>query len=90
MYGSYKTSTWPTRSQIERLEEWKPLAAWGVKRPCNRARSEERTHTWYSQGNDEYYKCEGECSTDKVVGETVRRRRAVGNQTGKSEEGRGG
>ena len=33
MYGGYKKSTWPTRSQIERLEEWKPLAAWGVKRP---------------------------------------------------------
>ena len=34
MYGRYrKTSTWPTRCMIERLEEWKPLAAYGVTRP---------------------------------------------------------
>jgi len=31
MFGCYKNTM--SRSQIERLEEWKPLAAWGVKRP---------------------------------------------------------
>ena len=79
-----------SRSQIERFEEWKPLAAWDVKRPWHLL-VEERSHMRYSQGNDEqYYGSEGEYSTDKVVGETIRRRRAVGNKTGKSGEGRRG